>query len=223
MPHPSNALTFGSLSQVSATASSGAAAAGSAPRPSPDVLTYSYASRMVYVTPGDTYDVRPFPSTTASLASLLIDLNTHVQQAIDIAKESFLELKDVQRELISLEVHVVLKNQQVRRTAEIGRTAWPVVVASLARFEIVEIRVTSVPTTGKAAVALSSSQASTVEPPPYVSEKGWYSDSQMDSHTPYRPQISGSQSHSPSFATRVVDLLTPKTSRGRLSPQPFQL
>ncbi|KAH9988036.1 hypothetical protein BJV77DRAFT_906152, partial [Russula vinacea] len=82
----------------------------------PDVLTYSYATRMVYVTPGETYD-----------------------HAIDIAKDSFLELKDVERERISLEVHVVLKNQQARRTAEIGRTAWPVVVASLARFEIVEI------------------------------------------------------------------------------------
>ncbi|KAI0276271.1 hypothetical protein BGY98DRAFT_901410, partial [Russula aff. rugulosa BPL654] len=82
----------------------------------PDILTYSYASRMVYVTPGESYD-----------------------HAVDIAKESFLELKDVERERISLEVHVVLKNQQTRRTAEIGRTAWSVVIASLARFEIVEI------------------------------------------------------------------------------------
>lgn len=119
----------------------------------------------------------------------------------------------------------MLKNQQVRRTAEIGRTAWSVVVASLARFEIVEVRVASVPPP-KAAVALSSSQASAVEPPPYVSEKGWYSDSHSDSQSnfaSYRPQISSSQSHSPSLATRVVDLLTPKSSRGRLSPQPFQL
>jgi hypothetical protein len=102
---------------------------------------------MVYITPGETYNV--FPSTTASLAPLLIDLlNTRLQQAIDIAKESFLELKDVERERISLEVHVVLKGQQVHRTAGIGRTAWPVVVASLVRFKIVEIRIVSVPTKG---------------------------------------------------------------------------
>jgi len=198
MPYPSNTLTVGSLSQVSAAAPSGPAALGSAPRPPPDILTYCYSSRMVYVTPGETYD-----------------------HAIDIAKESFIELRSVPRERISLEVHVVLKNQQVRRTAEIGRTAWPVVVASLARFEIVEIRVASEPLKAPA-MTYSSSQASSVEPPPYASEKGWHSDySQMN--LPYRSQNSSSQSSSPSLATRVVDLLTPKSSRGRLSPQPFQL
>jgi len=149
---------------------------------------------MVYVTPGETYD-----------------------RAVDIAKESFQELRDIERERISLEVHVVLKNQQMRRTAEIGRTAWPVVVASLARFEIVEIRVSSVPL--KASVALSGSQASSVEPPPYASEGGWYSDSRMNL-APNRSHIPSSQS--PSLATRVVDLLTHKSSRGRLSPQSFQ-
>jgi hypothetical protein len=147
---------------------------------------------MVYVTPGETYD-----------------------HAVELAKESFVELRDVERERISLEVHVVLKNQQVRRTAEIGRTAWPVVVASLARFEIVEIRVASEPK------ALSSAQASSVSPPPYVSEKGWHPDYSQSNHAPYRSQISSSQSSSPSLATRVVDLLTSKSSRGRLSPQPY--
>jgi hypothetical protein len=95
-----------------------------------------------------------------------MDLLHTLQHAIDIAKETFLELKDVERQRIKLEVHVMLKNQQVRRTAEIGRTAWPFVVPSLARFEIVEIRVAP-----ETAVALSSSQASTVEPPPYAHEK----------------------------------------------------
>jgi hypothetical protein len=155
---------------------------------------------MVYVTPGETYD-----------------------HAIDIAKDSFVELKDVERERISLEVHVVLKNQQARRTAEIGRTAWPVVVASLARFEIVEIRVASgPPVPSKHMGALSSSQSSISEPPPYVSEKGWYSDysNSQTNLVPCRQQISSSQS--PSLATRVVDLLTPKSSRSRLSPQPYQ-
>ena len=54
MPYPSNALT---LSQVSALAPS---ASNPAQRIPPDVLTYSYATRMVYVTPGETYDVRSF-------------------------------------------------------------------------------------------------------------------------------------------------------------------
>ena len=97
----------------------------------------------------------------------------HWQDAIDIAKESFLELKDVERERISLEVHVVLKDQKVRRTAEIGRSAWPFVIPSLAQFEIVEICVAP----PKIAVAPSSSQASIVEPPPYAPEKSGFSDS----------------------------------------------
>jgi len=135
------------------------------------------------------------------------------------------ELRDVDRERISLEVHVVLKNQQGRRAAEIGRSAWNVVVPSLARFEIVEIRVSPAPAShsSKAAAVLSGSQASsTIEPPPYASEKGssLYPDSQSNFNA-YRPQTSSSQSSSSSFATRVVDLLTPKASRGRLSPQPY--
>ncbi len=145
-----------------------------------------------------------------------------LQNAIDIAKDSFSELKDVERERISLEVHVILKNQQTRRTAEIGRTAWSAVVASLARFEIVEIRVAPAPPNPKAAMGLSSSQSSSIEPPPYASEKtsSWYSDSQSNL-APYRPQTASSQASTSSFATRVVDLLTPKASRGRLSPQPY--
>ena len=50
-----------------------------------------------------------------------------LQHAIDIAKESFLELKDIEHERIYSEVHVILKNQQTCRTAETGRTAWSVV------------------------------------------------------------------------------------------------
>ena len=144
-----------------------------------------------------------------------------LQHAVDIAKESFLELKDVERERISLEVHVVLKNQQTRRTAEIGRTAWSVVIASLARFEIVEIRVAPAPPNPKAEAGLSSSQSSTVQPPPYASEKAasWYPDSQ--SNLGYSPQTASSQSSTSSFATRVVDLLTHKSSRSHLSPQPY--
>jgi len=138
-----------------------------------------------------------------------------LQHAIDIAKESFLELKDVERERISLEVHVLLKNQQARRTAEIGRTAWSLVVASLARFEILEIRVAPAPPNAKIE---TGSQSSSIGPPPYATEKSsnLYSDSQS-SLSPYRPQTTSSQSSSSSFATRVVDLLTPKSSRSHLS------
>ena len=139
------------------------------------------------------------------------------QHAVDIAKESFIELRNIDRERITLEVHVVLKNQQVRRTAEIGRTAWSVVVASLARFEIVEIRVASEPLKAPA-MSFSSSQSSCSEPPPYASEKGWHSDYSQTNLASYRSQMSSSQSSSPSLATRVVDLLTHKSSRGRLSP-----
>jgi len=199
MLYPSNTLTVPSTAQIGPATFSGPGTSGAGPRVPPDILTYSYASRMVYVTPGETYD-----------------------HAIDIAKESFLELEDIERERISLEVHVVVKNQQARRTAEIGRTAWSVVIASLARFEIVEIRVAPMPPNRKAAVALSSSPASSIGPPPYASENGssWYSDSGSNL-SPHGPQITSSQSSS-SFATRVVDLLTHKSSRGRLSPQPSQ-
>ena len=195
----------------------------------PDILTYSYASRMVYVTPGETYDVSPasrlLPLSETVLVLMLTSFS--LQHAIDIAKESFVELKDVERDRISLEVHVLLKNQQTRRTAEIGRTAWSVVVASLARFEIVEIRLAPPPpgTPPKTAMGLSGSQSTSTEPPPYASDKAssWYSDSQSNL-APYRIGIASSQSSSSSsssFAGRVVDLLTPKSSRGRLSPQPY--
>ena len=219
MPHPST-LAVGSLSQVSAATPSALAASGSAPHVAPDILTYCYASRMVYVTPGESYDVRPCPHNVSF--PFFADRLYASQHAVEIAKESFIELKDIECERIALEVHVVLKNQQFHRTAEIGRTAWPVVVASLERFEIVEIRVASellkVP-----AMIPSRSQSSSSELPPYASEKGWNSDYSQTNLVPYRSQMSSSQSSSPSLATRVVDLLSLKSSRGRFSPQPHQL
>lgn len=62
MPYPSNALTVPSTSQSTSVTPSGpfASGTGTGPRVAPDILTYSYASRMVYVTPGESYDVR-FP------------------------------------------------------------------------------------------------------------------------------------------------------------------
>jgi hypothetical protein len=124
-----------------------------------------------------------------------MDLLHPSQDAIDLAKESFLELKDVERERISLDVYVMLKQQKVRKTAEIGRSAWPFVIPSLARFEIVEIRVAPL-MAPETAVALSGSQASAIEPPPYTREKSGYS----------QPPSS------PSLVTRMVNLFTPKSS-----------
>jgi hypothetical protein len=83
---------------------------------------------------------------------------------------SFRELKDVERERISFEIKVNLPKTKESRTAEIGRTAWPIMVASLARFEIVEIRVAA-HVAPETAVSLSSSQASAVDPPPYAPKK----------------------------------------------------
>lgn len=177
MSDPSDALTVESLFQTSPGVPSEPAASSPAPRAPPDIITYSYASRMVYVVTAETYD-----------------------HAIDIAKETFQELKDVERQRISFEVYVVLKGNSVRRTAEIGRSAWPFVVSSLARFEIVEIRVAPLVVPGTE-MALSSSQASAVEPPPYTPEKSGYSQSLS----------------SPSFVTRMVNVLTSKSSRSRLS------
>jgi hypothetical protein len=131
----------------------------------------------------------------------------YVQNAIDIAKESFRELKDVERGRIHFEVKVDLGKMQQTGTAEIGRGAWPLVVPSLARFEIVEIRVAPMGTHGQAGVALSSSQASAVEPPAYSPENSEYS---------YEQQIPSSRSSSPpSLVTRIVNFFT---CRSRPSP-----
>ena len=70
------------------------------------------------------------------------------RHAVDIAKESFIELRDIECERIIFEVELSGHRERRTRTAEIGRAAWPVVVASLVRFAIVEIRVTTEPTGG---------------------------------------------------------------------------
>jgi hypothetical protein len=105
----------------------------------------------------------------------------------------------------------VLSNQHERRTAEIGRTAWSVVVGTLARFEIVEIRIAP----SLKAASLSSSSTSTVEPPPYASDMGWYSNAKAsNSQTHLTPYSRGQYaSSSQSLVTRVADLFTPRSSR----------
>jgi len=196
MSYTSNALTVGSRPHADASAPTGAAA-GSARLP-PDILTYCYDARMVYVTPGEDYD-----------------------QAINIAIDSFPQLRDVERERICLEVRVVLSNQHEKKTAEIGRTAWAVVVATLARFEIVEVRVAPPPKS--AGTPTSGPSSSVSEPPPYASEMGWNPDAKASQTNlvPYRPQMPSSL-HQQSLTTRVVDLFTPKSSRGRHSPEARQ-
>jgi len=108
-------------------------------RSPPAILTYCYNSKLVYVTPGESYE-----------------------QAIDFAQEAFPELGDVDRSLICFEVHVVLK-QGERKVAQIGRMAWSPVVANLAQYEIVEIRVAS-----PLIAASSTSTPSSAQPPPYT-------------------------------------------------------
>jgi len=146
----------------------------------PDILTYCYNSRTVYVTPGENYD-----------------------QAIDIAQESFPELTDVEHNRICLEVHIVHGNQ--KKTTEIGRTAWPIVVPTLARHEVVEIRVAAAPT---------KSAPSVVGPPP--SKTVSYSDaegSQMNL-VPRRPQMPSSMFEPQSHTTGLRETsIAPKTSR----------
>ncbi|KAH9073089.1 hypothetical protein EDB83DRAFT_2360788 [Lactarius deliciosus] len=157
-----------------------------APRVPPSILTYSYNSKLVYVTPGESYE-----------------------QAIDFALESFPELRDVDRSLICLEVRVVLNSQAERKTARIGRMAWSPVVATLAQYEIVEIQVASPPSP-----APSASKPLAAQPPPYASETGWFMEPKgpSTSEVSFGPAPS-QQSHPCSFTTRVVGLFGQKSSR----------
>jgi len=58
MSYTSSALTVGQRPRTDASAAPGTAT--DAARLPPDILTYCYDSRMVYVTPGEDYDVRSF-------------------------------------------------------------------------------------------------------------------------------------------------------------------
>lgn len=149
---------------------------------------------------------------TGPRANLLITYLLHIQEAIDIVQESFPELRDVDRDRICLEVRVVLSSQQERKKAEISRSAWSAVVTTLARFEIVEIRV-ALPS--DSAAAPSSSTTSAAEPPPYNSKTDWPLDvkeSQMTLVSNSPPPISRSSSRTQSLANRFANLFTPKTS-----------
>ncbi|KAI9462611.1 hypothetical protein F5148DRAFT_1213109 [Russula earlei] len=183
-------MTYPSYAFTTALSTTGSAPCITSRNP-PDILTYCFATRMVYVTPGETYD-----------------------QAIDIAQESFPELNDVERSRIGLEVRVVLSNQGERKAAEIGRSAWSAVIRTLAQFEIVEIRVA--PST-KPARAISSAGSSVSGPPPYSDETGWGPDMKV-SATNLAQASPNSQSYSQphTLTNRFVGLLC-GSSRGRHS------
>jgi len=187
MSYTTNSMVIGSIPR-SINGSRPQAASPAAPRIPPSILTYCYKSKLVYVTPGETYE-----------------------QAIDYAQDAFPDLRDVDRSLICLEVRVVLNSQAERKTARIGRMAWAPVVATLAQYEIVEVHVDSPP------VAPSESSApkpSIPQPPPYASEAGWY----MDTKGAHTSEASfglapSQQSHPCSFTTRVVGLFGQRSSR----------
>ena len=94
-----------------------------------------------------------------------------------------------------------------KKTTEIGRTAWPVVVPTLARHEVVEIRVAAAPPNPAPLV---------VGPPP--SKKGSYPDAEVSQMNlvPRRPQIeiTSSMLEPQSHTTgRRKTGITPKTSQ----------
>ena len=133
-----------------------------------------------------TYVPSFLPNLTPGRPLLPLLIDTPTQRAIDVAVESFPELRNVERDRVCLEVRVVHSHQ---RTVEIGRTAWPSLVATLARFDIVDVYVAP-PHPQPRSVRASSS--SVVGSTPYGSETGWpeYSENaQTDSvaygaHTP---------------------------------------
>jgi len=175
---------MGSYSRMNASRSQAVSAA--APRNPPSILTYCYNSKLVYVTPGETYE-----------------------QAIDFVQEAFPELRDIDRSLICLGVRVALNSQTERKTAQIGRMAWSPVVATLAQYEIVEIHVESPPV-----AACSASKPSVAQPPPYASEAGWFADMKGAPTSEVSFDSSPSQQPHPcSFTTRVVGLFGQRSAR----------
>jgi len=105
-------------------------------------------------------------------------------------------------------------NQQEKETTVISRTAWSVIVPTLARHEVVEIRVVPPPKPApKSAMASSRPTPSAADLP--RSEKGWFSDaegSQMNlaSRRPQMPSsMLGPQSHTTGLHEKDI---TPKSS-----------
>jgi hypothetical protein len=129
------------------------------------------------------------------------------QQAVDIAVDCFPELINVDRARISLEIRVPMAHMQRsrQRTVEIGRTAWPLVVAVLERFQIVEVRVALPPLPPPPPPPPSLSRfmlgpsGSTVELPPYtpVPRRHGYSEDARTNFIAYRARRSASPAQAP--------------------------
>jgi len=127
-------------------------------------------------------------------------------QAIDFAIRNFSDLRRFERDRIYLEARVVPSKHEKKKAAKIDKTAWPVVVDTLSRSDIVEIRVAppdedphkvtpnlkAAPKAVPMVAAASSNSAvrSVVEslPPPYSGAKGSQSWTDLVPYRPSEPQ-----------------------------------
>jgi hypothetical protein len=83
----------------------------------PDIVTYRLNGKMVYVTPADNYE-----------------------QALDFAQKVFRQqLGRIKRDRISFAVTVITNGE--RRSVRIAEMAWGAVVATLQRYEIIDVHV----------------------------------------------------------------------------------
>lgn len=129
-----------SFTLTSAAAPSEPVPSSSASQMPTKIILYSHAKRFVCVAVPSTHDVRPLqfkfasPIVFSGNKKLTDRPSRRVQDAINIAKESFRELRDVERERISFEVDTAIKKTQQKtqqsRMAEIGPTAWSTMMAS---------------------------------------------------------------------------------------------
>ncbi|KAI0332922.1 hypothetical protein GY45DRAFT_1320156 [Cubamyces sp. BRFM 1775] len=81
-----------------------------------DILTYRFNGTMVYVTPASTY-----------------------QEGVEFARQVFPELASVDPERISISIHGTVNKQ--RQLIRIGTMAWNSVIATRARYEVLDITV----------------------------------------------------------------------------------
>ena len=215
MSYTSNASTIMSHSSTDTSESSTPRTTRATTYRPPLILTYCYGSQMVYVAPGDDYDVCSFlPSQPDRSPPSLIDTST--QRAINIAVESFQELRDIDRDRIYLEVCVMHSHQ---RPVKIGRTAWPFIFATLARFHVVDVCVASPPPPPRVVPTSSSSDVGST---PYDPRRAGPSTPRTHGrNSAYRPQMPSSLLQPHSHTTRVVvDVVLSWSPQGRHSYQP---
>jgi len=103
----------------------------------PEVITYSLNGKMVYVPPAQSYEVSCVLTTIRGFWFLFSRTS---QQALDFAQKEFsADLHNIKRDRISFSV--LVNAERAFRSVRIGAMAWPAVVSSLKRFEIIEVRV----------------------------------------------------------------------------------